>query len=79
VILSTGSEMLATELAGEWVFWKTGNIDSLMFLMSTGTMAIWMGVGSLFLIILGIGYGWRHRKTKKQSTAEPPTTVEMMT
>jgi len=79
VILSTGSEMLATELAGEWVFWKTGNIDSLMFLMSIRTMAIWMGGGSLLLIILGIGYGWRHRKSKKQSTAEPPTTVEMMT
>ena len=45
VILSTGSEMLATELAGEWVFWKTGNIDSLMFLMSFEGMLLWMGVG----------------------------------
>ena len=28
VILSTGSPTLATQLAGEWVFWKTGNVDS---------------------------------------------------
>ena len=32
VILSTGHPTLATEIAGEWVFWKTGNVDSLSFL-----------------------------------------------
>ena len=64
VILSTGSEMLATELAGEWVFWKTGNIDSLMFLMSFEAMLLWMGVGSLIIVILAIAFGWRRRKRK---------------
>ncbi len=28
VVLETGNPLLATELAGEWVFWETGNIDS---------------------------------------------------
>ena len=64
VILSTGSEMLATELAGEWVFWKTGNIDSLMFLMSFEAMLMWMGVGSLIIIVLAIAFGWRSRKPR---------------
>lgn len=32
VVLSTGHTTLATELAGEWVFWKTGNVDNLSFL-----------------------------------------------
>ncbi|WOR16048.1 serine hydrolase domain-containing protein [Hyphomonas sp. FCG-A18] len=64
VILSTGSEMLATELAGEWVFWKTGNIDSLMFLMSFEAMLLWMGVGSLIIVILAIAFGWRGRRPR---------------
>lgn len=64
VILSTGSEMLATELAGEWVFWKTGNIDSLMFLMSFEAMLLWMGVGSLIIVILAIAFGWRRGKPR---------------
>lgn len=65
VILSTGSEMLATELAGEWVFWKTGNIDSLMFLLSFEAMALWMGCGSFIIIVIAGAYGWR-RKTSRQ-------------
>ncbi len=32
VILETGTPLLATEIAGEWVFWKTGKVDFLMFL-----------------------------------------------
>ena len=64
VILSTGSEMLATELAGEWVFWKTGNIDSLMFLMSFEGMLFWIGVGSLIIVILAIAFGWRRSKPR---------------
>lgn len=51
VILSTGSETLATQLASEWVFWKTGNVDSLMFLMSFDSMLLWMIAGSLIIVI----------------------------
>jgi len=64
VILSTGSEMLATRLAGEWVFWKTGNIDSLMFLMSLEAMLLWMGIGSLFILFAAVILGWRMRKPR---------------
>jgi len=70
VILSTGSEMLATELAGEWVFWKTGNIDSLMFLMTFEAMVIWMGVGSLIILFLGGVLGWRTRRSRKTGSAD---------
>ena len=64
VILSTGSEMLATRLAGEWVFWKTGNIDSLMFLMSIEDMLLWMGIGSLLILFAAVILGWRTRKSR---------------
>lgn len=50
VILSTGSETRATELASEWVFWKTGNVDSLMFLMSFNSMLLWIAVGAIFIV-----------------------------
>ena len=64
VILSTGSEMLATELAGEWVFWKTGNIDSLSFLMSFEGMLMWMALGSLITVVFAIAVCWRRRKLR---------------
>ncbi|MFK8049395.1 MAG: hypothetical protein AB8B81_13295 [Halioglobus sp.] len=64
VILSTGKETLATEIAGEWVFWKTGNIDSLLFLMSLSTMLLWMAAGSILImgLILTIIAVKRHQK-----------------
>lgn len=62
VILSTGSEMLATELAGEWVFWKTSNIDSLMFMMSFESMLLWMALGSLIIVVFAIAIGRRRLK-----------------
>ncbi len=73
VILSTGSEGLATEIAGEWVFWKTGNIDSLMFLGSFNKMLLWMAAGSVLWLIIGliqiILVGRRQRFLKRR--AEP--------
>lgn len=65
VILSTGSEMLATEMAGEWVFWKTGNIDSLMFLMAFEGMLMWMALGSLGIVVFAVAFGWRSRKPRR--------------
>ncbi len=61
VILSTGNPLQATEIAGEWVFWKTGNVDSLSFasrlpiaftVFAAGTVAILLG-GALMI--------WRRR------------------
>ena len=62
VILSTGSDTLATKIAGEWVFWKTRNIDSLMFLMSFNRMVTQMGVGSAAIVIFGVIVGLRSRR-----------------
>ena len=62
VILSTGSDTLATRIAGEWVFWKTGNIDNLMFLMSFGTMLLWMGSGSVAIVAIAAVFGVVRRR-----------------
>lgn len=62
VILSTGSDLLATQLAGEWVFWKTRNIDNLMFVMMFEKMLRWMAIGSVIIVISIIAFAWRRRK-----------------
>lgn len=33
IILETGHPLMATRLASEWVFWKTGQVDTLLFSM----------------------------------------------
>lgn len=54
VILSTGNPMLATQLAGEWVFWKTGHVDSLTFAARLPT-ALAAGAAGIFIILIGAG------------------------
>lgn len=65
VILSTGSDTLATRLAGEWVFWKTGNIDSLMFLMSFDTILFTMGIGLIVILVIGVIVGFRAGRARR--------------
>lgn len=52
VLLETGNRLLATKLAGEWVYWTSGKVDFLTVVMearSTATrIAIW--AGGFFLI-----------------------------
>lgn len=59
VVLETGSALLATEIASEWVFWKTGNIDNLAFAMLLDTMFLWILTGSFAILLIGIVLGWR--------------------
>ncbi len=69
VILSTGNPRLATELAGEWVFWKTGNVDFLTFASRSGDALIAFLIGSV--LILGITTAtarWLRRKSPRQQT-----------
>ncbi|WP_375284387.1 serine hydrolase domain-containing protein [Marinicauda pacifica] len=59
VVLETGSRLLATRLAGEWVFWKTGKVDNLMFALAIERMLLWIAGGALFILIGGAWIGWR--------------------
>ena len=65
VILETGTSLLATELAGEWVFWKTGKVDFLMFSMVIEDMLLWILGGAIVLIVLAIV--WVRRSKPKAS------------
>lgn len=68
VILETGSPLLATELAGEWVFWKTGNVDFLMFSMMIEDMLLWILGGAIVLIVLATAWGRRSRSISSPCT-----------
>jgi CubicO group peptidase (beta-lactamase class C family) len=60
VILSTGNPMLATELAGQWVFWKTGNVDSLTFASRLpGALVVFAGGILIILICAAASLFWR--------------------
>ena len=62
VILSTGHGSLATELAGEWVFWKTGNVDNLDFAAGMEAALTWFGVGLGLILLTAILLGLRLRR-----------------
>ena len=64
VVLETGGDLTATRLASEWVYWKTGKIDALMFIMRAKAMIIWMLVGSGLILLAGLVAGWRLRRRR---------------
>lgn len=61
IILETGNKLLATTLAGEWVFWHTGRIDFLTFTMEAGALLRLVAVGWIVILAgaLIAGLGWR--------------------
>lgn len=56
IILETGNPMMATKLASEWVFWKTGKIDTLLFPMLINGLVRIIGIGWCVIIALAIIY-----------------------
>lgn len=54
VVLSTGNDRLATEIAGEWVFWKTGKVDNLDFAAAIPAALIWLACGIAIIMLAGM-------------------------
>lgn len=69
VALATGSPMLATRLAGEWVFWKTGNVDNLMFVMELEKTIFWMVSGALVILLTAFVVGMVLRRRMQREPA----------
>ncbi len=59
VMLETGSKLLATTVAGEWVFWETGKIDNIAFLVALPKMLRWLGLGALVIVVGAVGLAAR--------------------
>jgi CubicO group peptidase (beta-lactamase class C family) len=67
IVLETGHPILATKLASEWVFWKTGKVDLTLFTMLKENMISNTGKGIIGIIILSIVVGVvRYRRKLKR-------------
>ncbi|MEO8114341.1 MAG: serine hydrolase domain-containing protein [Phenylobacterium sp.] len=64
VVLETGAPLLATRLAGEWVFWRTGHVDTLMVVMGARRTLTILAAGWIVIILLGVLCGWRFRRRR---------------
>lgn len=64
IILETGNPDLATRLASDWVFLKTGKVDTLLFAMLQGKMITIILTGVLLISVLVIGTGVLRKKRK---------------
>ena len=59
VILETGNTRLATQVAGEWVFWSTGFVDSFMVLLELRATLIQVAIGAGVAFLLVFLLVWR--------------------
>jgi CubicO group peptidase (beta-lactamase class C family) len=64
VILETGNPLLATRLAGEWVFWETGNLDFLTVTMEAKRMFTVIATGWVVILVGALVVTWRGRRTR---------------
>ncbi len=64
VVLQTGNRLLATELAGDWVYWKTGTLDFLALGLATGRM-VQLGVGGWIAILAAAWIVGRRRRATR--------------
>ena len=65
MILETGQPLLATRLAGEWVFWETGNVDFLAFTIAIPGMLRLIGLGSLVIVLAVPTIAWSIRRKRR--------------
>jgi hypothetical protein len=59
VILETGNTLLATQVAGEWVFWSTGFVDTFMVLLELRATLIQVAIGAGVAFLLVFLLVWR--------------------
>ena len=62
VILETGNKLLATKLAGEWVFWNTGHVDFLTVTMEARATLEMFAVGAGAIVLIALVFGWTRRR-----------------
>lgn len=63
VVLETGHPILATRLAGEWVFWKTGEVDSLTLVLESRRTLTTLAIGWIAIVLAAVvgGVVWMRR------------------
>ena len=62
IILETGNRLLATRLAGEWVFWETAQLDLFTVMMESRQMLQVIAAGWSAILLGAVILGWRRRR-----------------
>ncbi|MBS1976255.1 MAG: beta-lactamase family protein [Bacteroidetes bacterium] len=57
IILETGNPRVATKLGSEWVFWKTGKVDTFLFPMLIDGMVRTIAIGWVMILVVTIAIG----------------------
>ena len=70
VVLQSGNPLLATIMAGEWVFWQTGKIDFLMFTLVAKKMITIVFIGWGVIILTALFIGWRRSRGRRIPAVE---------
>ena len=65
IILETGHPIIATKLASEWVFWKTGKVDTFLFPMLIDGLVWTIGIGWAVIIVTTIIFSSMRRLRMK--------------
>ena len=71
VVLETGNRLLATVIASEWVFWRTGNVDFLMVTYESGALLKALAAGWTVTIAAALFFGWRRWRYGHQVSTNP--------
>jgi CubicO group peptidase (beta-lactamase class C family) len=65
VILESGNKLLASAIAGEWVFWNVGKVDLFLFMLEVESMLAIFAAGSIVIVLLAIVFAWRRYRAKR--------------
>jgi CubicO group peptidase (beta-lactamase class C family) len=65
VVLETGNRLLATTIAGEWVYWQTGAIDFLEFTLRASRVMSIVIAGWLATAVVAVTFGWRRARASR--------------
>ena len=65
--METGNRLLATKLAGEWVFRQTGTVDFLMFTLEAENMISIAVAGWVVILLGGVVVGRRRNRARRVS------------
>lgn len=67
VILESGNRWLATTLAGEWVFWRTGRVDLFTVAATFGETSRTLAIGAVIIVLATIPLGLRHWRARRRA------------
>jgi len=67
VVLESGNRWLATTLAGEWVFWRTGNVDFFTMTAEFGETSRTLAIGASAIVLAAILLGLRRWRARRRA------------